>query len=87
MLTRVPREPACQVQRRVVGSAVASQLTQPQQRTFKPYCHVRLVALPHVPGITKPNVSSIRSCDVGRFIQVQGTVIRTSAVRSHTCRR
>lgn len=65
-----------------MGSPAASQLTQPHERMFKPYCHVRLQALPQVPGMTKPNVSSIRSCDVGRFIQVNGTVIRTSAVCS-----
>jgi DNA replicative helicase MCM subunit Mcm2 (Cdc46/Mcm family) len=49
--------------------------------TFKPFLHARLTNLPSVHEYFKPNVSSIRACDVGKFIQVPGTVIRTGAPR------
>ena len=47
---------------------------------FKSNVHARLLDLPPVAEFTKPNVSSIRTADVGRFLQVQGTVIRTGMV-------
>lgn len=48
---------------------------------FKPRVHIRLSHLPGVPEYNKPNVSSIRATDIGRFVQVPGTVIRTGASR------
>jgi DNA replicative helicase MCM subunit Mcm2 (Cdc46/Mcm family) len=48
---------------------------------FKPRVHVRLSHLPGVPEYNKPNVSSIRATDIGRFVQVPGTVIRAAGSR------
>lgn len=49
--------------------------------TFKHDVRVRLAPLPAVPEFTRANVSSIRSTDHGRFLQVSGTVIRTGSIR------
>lgn len=49
--------------------------------SFKPHVHARLSHLPGVPEYSKPNVSSIRATDIGSFVQVPGTVIRTGATR------
>jgi DNA replicative helicase MCM subunit Mcm2 (Cdc46/Mcm family) len=49
--------------------------------TFKPLVHARLWHLPGGKEFRKPNVSCIRSADVGRFISITGTVVRTAAVK------
>ena len=43
--------------------------------------HIRLEYLPPVEPITKMTISTIRSSDVGKLIQLSGTVIRTGAIR------
>jgi len=49
--------------------------------TRKKYIHPRLVRPPLCDSICKPNVSAIRSSDVGIIIQVRGTVIRTGQIK------
>lgn len=52
-----------------------------EQLLFKPFCHPRLLSLPKCPELTKPNVSAIRSADVGRIMAITGTIIRTGMVK------
>jgi len=47
----------------------------------KKFIHPRLVRPPLCNSICKPNVSSVRSSDVGVVIQVRGTVIRTGQIK------
>lgn len=48
---------------------------------LKPLVHGRLCNLPICPEITKPNVSSIRTCDAGKFVSISGTIVRTGIVQ------
>ena len=43
--------------------------------------HARLVHLPPHIEFCKPSISSIKACDVGKVVQITGTVIRNSPVR------
>lgn len=52
----------------------------PQLCCIKSNCHARLCYLPPVLEFRKPSVSSIRAFDVGRLVQVSGTVTRTGKV-------
>jgi len=47
----------------------------------KKFIHPRLVRPPLCDSVCKPNVSAIRSSDVGIIIQVRGTVIRTGQIK------
>ena len=67
-----------QVQRRMVTSA--SQLTQDLGEQVKTKIHGRIKNLPVSSEFRKRTISALRSCDVGRFIEVSGTVIRTGQV-------
>lgn len=51
--------------------------------TLKPRVHARICAMPMTPvgGYTRPNISSIRSSDMGCFVQVTAKVIRTGPMR------
>lgn len=49
--------------------------------TRKKFIHPRLVRPPLCDSVCKPNVSAIRSSDVGIVIQVRGTVIRTGQIK------
>lgn len=49
--------------------------------TLKANIHARLKWIPRLPAFTRENVSGIRSTDVGTFLQVGGTVIRTGMVK------
>lgn len=46
------------------------------QLVLKPHCHLRLELL-QCPELQKPNISAIRSSDIGNFVSISGTVIRT----------
>ena len=52
-----------------------------EKMSLKPLCHTRLTALPTCPSVYRPRISSIRNRDVGRFVAVVGTVIRTGLVK------
>ena len=43
--------------------------------------HARLVHLPPHTEFCKPSISSIEACDVGKIVQITGTVVRNSPVR------
>eukprot|EP01138_Halocafeteria_seosinensis_P016138 gb/GECG01016467.1/.p1 GENE.gb/GECG01016467.1/~~gb/GECG01016467.1/.p1 ORF type:complete len:317 (+),score=37.76 gb/GECG01016467.1/:1-951(+) len=49
--------------------------------TLKTNIHARLKWIPRLPIFSRENVSGIRSTDVGTFLQVGGTVIRTGMVK------
>ena len=54
--------------------------------TVKSNVHARLGMMPHgVKEHNRLNISAIRSSDVGCFLQVSGTVIRTGTVRAACC--
>lgn len=48
---------------------------------LKPCVFPRLVVPPTCESVCKPNVSSIRSSDVGSLVSVRGTVIRTGLIK------
>jgi DNA helicase MCM9 len=60
--------------------------------SVKGHVHVRISRIPPIPDLFKTSLSGIRSGDVGRLIQVTGTVIRLGTVkmlnasREYTCR-
>jgi len=56
-------------------------LVQPNEYIPKPYLHARLVGLPSCPEFIRPNISAIRSNDVGKLLTLHGTIIRTGGVR------
>ncbi|CAM9780826.1 unnamed protein product [Chrysoparadoxa australica] len=62
-----------------------SRQRQPSQSptaiTVKKHTHVRIVDLNPLSELCKPNISSIRNTDLGKIIRVQGTVIRTAAIK------
>jgi DNA helicase MCM9 len=53
----------------------------------KQLVHARIGHLYSLPGFVRPNISSIRACDMGKFVQVSGTVVRTGMVRMVERRR
>jgi len=61
-------------------------------RSVKGHVHVRIFHIPPIPELYKSSLSDIRAHDVGRLIQVIGTVVRLGAVkmlnasREFTCR-
>lgn len=54
---------------------------QSKKGVIKPFLHARLVGLPSCPELTKPNISCIRSGDVGKLVALRGTIIRTGGVK------
>jgi DNA helicase MCM9 len=48
---------------------------------IKTLCTVRMFNLHLCEETSKPNISSIRSTDVGRYLSIAGTVIRTGVVK------
>ena len=67
-----------------IQSVARRRLAQSEDRMMmspKKYIHPRLVRPPLCESVCKPNVSSIRSSDVGLIIQVRGTVIRTGQIK------
>jgi DNA replicative helicase MCM subunit Mcm2 (Cdc46/Mcm family) len=49
--------------------------------------HPRLVHLPPHSSCCKPSLSSIHATDMGRIVQLTGTVVRASPVRMYECAR
>lgn len=47
----------------------------------KEHCHVRVQYLPRTDTMVKATISRIRSTDVGKMIQVSGTIIRTGMIK------
>ncbi len=58
-----------------------------EKMKLKPFAHVRLHSIPICREITKMNVSSIRSKDIGSFVSLSGTVIRTGLVQMRDSER
>lgn len=61
-------------------------------RSVKGHAHVRISHIPPIPELYKASLSGIRAHDVGRLIQVTGTVVRLGTVkmlnasREYTCK-
>jgi len=66
---------------RSVVQGMQDEATLLPHQTFKHHVHARLGPMPAIPELCRPNVSSIRATDVGMFLQVTGTVIRTGSIR------
>lgn len=64
----------------------------PPYRSVKGHAHVRISHIPPIPELYKASLSGIRAHDVGRLIQVTGTVVRLGTVkmlnasREYTCK-
>jgi DNA helicase MCM9 len=52
-----------------------------EQPTVKQFVHARLVDVPAVFPVEKVNISSVRCADADRFLRIEGTVVRTGAVK------
>jgi DNA replicative helicase MCM subunit Mcm2 (Cdc46/Mcm family) len=64
-----------------LATSATQQAVTESPMTIKSNVHARLGYMPHgVAEHNRQNVSSIRSSDVGMFLQVAGTVIRTGTV-------
>ena len=52
-----------------------------EKLSTKQWMHARVFDLPNTEDFVRPNISAMRSSDQGRFLQVSGTVTRTSQLR------
>jgi len=72
-------EAICEVQRKWLEGLPPGEPKRKRWRA-KPHCHARLTHLPaNVPELRKAKLP--RSSDVGHFVEVRGTVIRTGAIK------
>eukprot|EP00039_Didymoeca_costata_P017200 m.316818 g.316818 ORF g.316818 m.316818 type:complete len:790 (+) comp16504_c2_seq9:415-2784(+) len=60
-------------------STILHEQTTQNGMTSKPWVHVRLSNLPICPELTRETLP--RTCDVGTFLSIHGTVIRASSVK------
>jgi DNA helicase MCM9 len=78
-LMSLANQAIAKVQQEWLDSDAYSSSSQHWSLKEKVYCRIQY--MPPIPQLCKPNISCLRSTDVGGLLEVSGTVIRTGTVK------
>ncbi len=92
LIALLQQHPAPHHQAHAAAASLQAMAALPPDMSVKGHAHVRISHIPPIPELYKSSLSAIRANDVGRLIQVTGTVVRLGTVkmlnvsREYTCK-